>query len=63
MFGIWNITQNKWTYGTCILEFSRNCSSDPQKQTDLHSNLNHVYVQVATTTQPNPNLTQPQPLT
>ena len=45
MFGIWNVTQNKWAYGTCILEFSRYCSNDPIKQIDLHSNLNNVYVQ------------------
>jgi hypothetical protein len=45
MFGIWNTTQNKWQYGTCIVEFSRNCSGAPRKQQDLHSNRNFVYVQ------------------
>jgi len=45
MFGIWNVTANTWHYGTCIMEFSRNCSEAPRKQVDLHSGLNNVYVQ------------------
>ena len=44
-FGIWNITGNKWEYGTCITEFKRNCTENRMKQFDLHSKLFNVYVQ------------------
>ena len=44
IYGIWNRTYNDWTYGTCIVEFDRNCS-DISKDFDLQSNLEDVPVQ------------------
>jgi hypothetical protein len=44
MYGVWNRTQNDWEYGSCILEFNRNCS-DPYKAYDLHSQRYNVSVQ------------------
>ena len=35
----------KWTYGTCITEFSRKCTSNKYKEFDLNSRLQDVYVQ------------------
>jgi hypothetical protein len=43
-FGIWNRTTNSWTYGLCLLEFYRNCSSS-SKSYDLGSNRYEVPVQ------------------
>lgn len=43
--GIWNRTWNDWVHGLCIMEFSRNCSGDPNKELDLVSDLYHVLVQ------------------
>lgn len=36
LMGIWNRTYNKWEYGTCIIEFNRNCSTS-SKDYDLQS--------------------------
>eukprot|EP01041_Mallomonas_annulata_P002580 gene2580-5042_t len=44
LYGIWNRTGNIWEYGTCIMEFSRNCS-DASKAFDLKSQQYGVYVQ------------------
>lgn len=43
--GIWNRTGNNWEFGVCIIEFDRNCSSAPEKELDLESNLFNVFVQ------------------
>ena len=42
--GIWNITENVWQYGRCIIQFERNCSSR-NKQYDLQSKLYNKIVQ------------------
>lgn len=42
--GIWNITGKPWAYGTCIMEFRRNCT-DSRKQFDLESQRFGVLVQ------------------
>jgi hypothetical protein len=44
VFGVWNRTYNVWQYGTCIMEFNRNCS-DPSKDFDLESERFDVFVQ------------------
>ena len=44
LYGIWNRTANSWAYGTCIMEFSRNCSV-LAKTMDLESSLQGVLVQ------------------
>jgi hypothetical protein len=44
LWGIWNRTYNKWEYGTCLLEFNRNCST-PSKDFDLQSRMYDADVQ------------------
>jgi hypothetical protein len=43
--GIWNITENVWQYGRCIIQFERNCSGDRSKQFDLEALLYDKIVQ------------------
>ena len=41
IYGIWTKTGEKWTKGSCIIEFDRVCSNDTSKEMDLQVNPNN----------------------
>lgn len=43
--GVWHVTGQGWTKGSCLMEFRRTCPGDGRKQHDLHSGETDVPVQ------------------
>ena len=46
IYGIWSKTGEKWTKGSCIIEFERVCGDDNSKGIDLEANTNDGFLTV-----------------